>query len=274
MKEMNQIVLAEALIGRKDELRQLRAAIHERKSRLVWGPADSGKTALIAAAIAELPETVQRSCIYWTGAATGRQLLSHFVGRLYESGDPFVTSKVQADGATQASLHRWVQNQSSLRLRGILFTAFAQGNYRLFLDRFPPATHNMARLMKDLMYRCKTPVYLAARGCWKEDAGYAWSLYWNDGLRLRLGPLSERAARNLLEACIQRFSLPSLDLDDFRDEILRLSGNLPGAIVKMCELAANSRYHCGDHIKMKLLRVDYLMQSNQQAIAHLTNSLP
>jgi hypothetical protein len=38
---------------------------------------------------------------------------------------------------------------------------------------------------------------------------------------------------------------------------------LPGSILKMSRLAADSRYHYGDRIKLKLVHVDYLMQSNQ-----------
>jgi len=253
----------EALVGRKEELRRVNAAIHKRKSLLIWGPTDAGKTALIETAIRELPDAEQRKCAHWTGAASRRQLLSHFVGRLYELGDPFVRMKVHADGATEVSLKRWLDKQTSLRLRGILFTASTQGDYRFFVDHFPPLTHNMARLMKEIMYRCKTPIYLAARDHSQGEIGYAWSLYWNDGLRVHLGPLSERAASELLEACIGRFGLTSLDLGDFREDILRLSGHLPGSIVKMCELASHDRYHYGDQIKVKLVHVDYLMQTNQ-----------
>jgi len=271
--EMNQSAPYETLFGRKDELRQLHAAVHKRESRLVWGPADAGKTTLMKAAIAELSETERRNCICWTGAAKTRQLLSHFVGRLYNVGDSFVHKKVHADGAAEASLNRWLHRQSSLRLRGILFTASTQGNYRFFLDHFPPATHHMGRLMKEIHYRCKTPIYLAARGYSQGDIGSAWSLYWNDSLRLHLGPLGERAGRDLLEACIRNFGLASLDLEDFREDVLRLSGHLPGSIVKICELAADSRYHCGDQIKIKLVHVDYLMQSNSSAVPHSTNSL-
>jgi hypothetical protein len=122
--------------------------------------------------------------------------------------------------------------------------------------------------MKEIMYRCTTPIYLASRGYSQGEIGYAWSLYWNDGLRIHLGPLSERTARELLETCIGRFGLTSLDLEDFREDILRLSGHVPGSIVKMCELAADSRYHYGDQIKIKLVHVDYLMHSSPLAIAH------
>jgi hypothetical protein len=253
----------ETLIGRKEELRVLLRAIQKRESRLVWGPLDAGKTTLIKKAISEVPEAERRNCIYWTGAASRRQLLSHFVGRLYELGDLFVRKKVHADGATEISLNRWLHKQTSLRLRGILFSASTQGNYRFFIDHFPAPTHNMARLMKEIMYRCKTPIYLAARDYSQAEIGYAWSLYWNDTLRVRLGPLRERAAQDLLEACISRFSLASLDLDDFRENLLRLSGHLPGSIVKMCELAADPRYHYGEQIKLKLLHVDYLLNASR-----------
>lgn len=253
----------ETLIGRKEELRELLAAIQKRESRLVWGPLDAGKTALIKKAISEVPEAERRNCIYWTGAASGRQLLSHFVGRLYELGDCFVRKKVHADGATGISLNRWLHKQTSFRLRGILFSASTQGDYRFFIDHFPAPTHNMARLMKEIMYRCKTPIYLAARDYSQAEIGYAWSLYWNDALRVRLGPLNERTARELLENCIHGFGLNSLDLDGFREEILRVSGHLPGSIVKMCELASLARYHYGDQIKVKLVHVDYLMQANR-----------
>lgn len=252
----------EGLIGRKEELRKLRAAIQERKSLLIWGPAHAGKTALIKTVVADLTKAEQRTCIYWTGTASGRRLLSHLVRRLFELGDSFVRKKVHADGATEVSLNQWLHKQSSLRLRGILFSASAQGDYRFFVDHFPPPTHNMARLMKEFMYRCQTPIYLAARGYSQLEIGYAWSLYWNDGLRVHLGPLSARAARELLEIYIRSLGLDALDLEDFREDIIRWSGHLPGSIVKMCELAADARYHYGDRIKLKLVHVDYLMQSN------------
>src|SRR5580658_3342964 len=169
---MSGTVQPETLVGRSEELRALRVAIQKRASRLLWGPTDTGKTILIKTAISELPDAERRNCVYWTGAASGRQLLSHFVGQLYERGDPFVRRKVHADGATESTLHRWLNRQSSLRLRGILFTASTAGDYRFFVDHFPPPTHNMARLMKEIMYRCETPVYLVARGMSKQEIGY------------------------------------------------------------------------------------------------------
>jgi hypothetical protein len=112
----------------------------------------------------------------------------------------------------------------------------------------------------------KTPVYLTGRGYSQAEIGYAWSLYWTDQYRIQLEPLTETPARKLLELCIRNFGLTSLDLAGFRDEILQISERLPGSIVKMCELAADARYHYGDRVKLKLVHVDYLMQSNQMAM--------
>ncbi len=263
-------VLSDVLVGRDRELHRLRTAIQKRESRLIWGLSDAGKTFLIQHAIASLPEAERRQCIYWTGAARPRQLLSHFLRGLYVTGDPLVHRKVHADRAAESTPDRWLNRQSVLRLQGIFFSAAEHGDYRFFVDHLPPPTHKMAHLLKEIMYRCKTPLYLTGPGYSQREIGYAWSLYWADEYRIQLEPLAETAARTLLEMCIRNFELASLDLAGFREEILRFSGRLPGSIVKMCELAADSRYHYGHRVKLKLVHVDYLMQSNRLAM----NSAP
>jgi len=259
--------LLELLIGRDAEARQLQVAIRERRSQLVWGPLHSGKTFLMTNVLGGLPVDERRKCVSWAGPATRRELVEDLVRCLFSVGDPFVRRKVQADRCQESTLSRWIGEQSAIRLRGILLTAAEQGDYWFFLDHLPPVSHAFAELLKEIMYRTKTPVYLTGHGYSQADIGYAWSLYWTDEYRLHLGPLPERAARELLERCIERFALTSLDLDDFREEMLHLSGNLPGAIVKMCEMAANPRYHYGDRVKLKLVHVDYLLQSNRLSSA-------
>ncbi len=254
---------SDLVIGREPEMRRLRAAIQNRESQLIWGRSDAGKTFVIQRVIAGLCDAERRKCIYWTGAASGRQLIGHFVRGLYLAGDPLVRQKVHADRAGEFTLERWINQQSLLRLRGILYSATEHGDYRFFVDHLSSPTHKMAHFLKEIMYRCRTPVYLTGHGYSQGEIGHAWSLYWTDEYRIRLEPLTEALARELLEICIHRFGLSALDLEGFRDEILQFSGRLPGAIVKMCELAADPRYHYRDRVKVKLVHVDYLLHGHR-----------
>jgi GTPase SAR1 family protein len=248
------------LIGRDAELRRVSTAIRNRESFLIWGPADVGKTCLVKKAIAELPERDRNGCIYWSGEASIRDFAEALVRRLYAAGDVIVRRKVREDGGGRAiSVGRWFREQSSGQLKALLYRAAAKGRYAFFLDHMPPATQSMARFLKQIIWRCKTPVYLLARGCDHEDIGYAWSIYYVKEYRIGIDPLPETLTRELLDRCIGRFGLDRLDLTGFRDEILRLSRHLPGSVVKMCELAAHRRYHYGDQIKVNLVHVDYLM---------------
>ena len=254
---------AERLVGRETETLRLHSALRARLSQLIWGPADSGKTALVRNALLELPETERRKCICSIGAASRRRLVEHFIHGLYLAGDPLVRRKVHADRGTQETLERWINQQSLIRMKGILLMAAEQGEYRFVLDDLPPASHSMIHLLKEITYRTKTPIYLTGLGHTQSEIGHAWSLFWTDEYRIRLGPLSETRARELLEICIRKFGLSSLDLEGFREEVLHLSAHLPGSIVKMCKLAAQPRYHYGDQVKVKLVHLDYLLQGSR-----------
>ena len=127
--------------------------------------------------------------------------------RTLRNGRPGRAQENPADRAGEFTLDRWLRKQSLLRLRGILFSAAEHGDYRFFVDHVPSPTQKMAHLLKEIMYRCKTPVYLTGRGYSSKEIGYAWSLYWADEYRIQLEPLAETAARELLEMCISNFGL-------------------------------------------------------------------
>lgn len=265
---MTQIAPWNTLTGRQAESRRLADAIHRRESLLIWGPTDAGKTTLVKMAINGLPDKNRRNCIYWTGTASVRQLVGELVRLLYSAGDPVVRKKVRDDGARETSLNHWLREQTSGRLKVLLYEAARKHRYWFFLDHLPPATHSMARLMKEIIWRCKTPVYLLARGCSHAEIGYAWSIYFTPQYHISLGPLAESSSHELLEQCIQRFGLASLDLEGFREDILRMSQHIPGSIVKMCEMAADPRYHYDDQVKVKLIHVDYLMRLSPSSVQH------
>jgi hypothetical protein len=95
----------------------------------------------------------------------------------------------------------------------------------------------------------------------EKDVGHAGSVYCASGQQLSLGPLPAREARGVLERCTQGMGLQKLDLEGFREEVLRLSGSVPGAIVRMCHLAQAAKYQVGSRPKTKLIRIDCLMSA-------------
>ena len=107
----------------------------------------------------------------------------------------------------------------------------------------------------------KSPVYLLIRDEREQHRFYNF-FYWGDRERLALQPLPAQAAAELLESCIERFGLSRLDLTDFREEALELSKRVPGAIVKMCTLAADPRYQYESRVKIKSVYIDYLLNGH------------
>jgi hypothetical protein len=135
----------------------------------------------------------------------------------------------------------------------------------------PPLTHAVAKVVKELVQMRNTPVFLLARGLSEPEIGRVADLYWCARQRMSLGPLPERAARDLLEWCIRRFGLAGLNLEGFREEVVRLSGRNPGTLIKMCALAAKPDYQYGLRVKTKLVHIDSLVRGyNPLSLRKLT----
>jgi hypothetical protein len=252
-------VSAEAgiFLDRQSELARLEEAIRKRESLLIWGAPNSGKSALVARALANLPERITRRCICARGNGAPQEILREIAQGFVE--DPMFRSKFRADTGFGASFAHWVKAQTSLRLRGLLYRAAGAGEYWIFLENLEPMTHMLARIIKELMLNQETPIYAVARGWTYSELGQGAQLYWNDQQRLHVGGLTLAVAKELLEMCIRRFGLERFDLEGFREDILEFSGLLPGAIVQMCAVAAGAHYHYEGRIKTKLVHVDYLM---------------
>jgi hypothetical protein len=253
-------------LGRKNELSRLREAIQRRESLLVWGASDSGKTVLVARALSELPERIAKRCICTRGVGSPHDILRGIAEGFAE--DPLFRSKFRAETGYGASFSHWVRQQTSLRLRGLLYRAAGAGEYWIFLEDLAPMTHMLTRIVKELMINQETPIYSIAPGWSYRELGHAAQLYWNDQQRLHVGSVSLTAAHELLEWAIQKFGLSKFDLDGFREDILDFSGLLPGAIIRMCQAATDSHYHFEGRIKTKLLHVDYLMKHCQGIAQH------
>lgn len=261
------IATPNALIGRPAELRRLREAVEKRESLLIHGPRGSGKTRIVRSVIESLPFDQRSGCIYIGSHSSVKDLARLIVAALYEAGDPIVRRKFASGDEASSEFPRVLRKLSSGQLKAAIYAATPKRDYWVFLDDFAPASRAMARFVKEMVWRCRTPVYAIARGCTRKEIGHAWSIYFAREYQLNVGPLAEAAARELLERNIRRWRVEAANLDAFRKEALDASGGLPGAIERICELAADSAYRAGREIKLKLLRMDWLMEAGGQARA-------
>ena len=248
---------------RERESHRIEEAFREKESMMISGPADIGKTALMLNVIRNLPGDLAGKCLYLAGFKDLQNLLRNLIKVLHEARSPGLRQQLKAEGVSSVNFEIWLKTLPSARLKGILYRAAQSGDYRVILDHVPLLTHARAKIIKELFWMRDTPVYLLMRDDQEfRIAQFARFFYWSDRQCLTLGPLPEISACELLEACIKKFHLSRFDLEGFRDEVLDLSGGVPGAIVKMCALAADPRYQYGSYIKTKLIHIDYLVSGS------------
>ncbi len=250
-------------LDRESESRRLDEAIRTRESLMVIGPAGIGKTALVCEVIRHLPPDLAERCLYLRGVKDLQDLLRQLIQALYVLKDRNLRQQLHAEGISILTFDAWLKALSSSHLKGTLYQTVERGDYCVFLDHLPPLTRAVAKVIKELFWMRKTPVYLLIRDELEQHL-YKFNnfFYWGDRERLALQPLPAHAAAELLESCIKRFGLSRLDLEDFREEALELSKRVPGAIVKMCALAADPRYQCESRIKIKSVYIDYLLSGH------------
>jgi energy-coupling factor transporter ATP-binding protein EcfA2 len=262
---MSQLIASVDWVDRRGESERLAQGMQQGQSLLIWGPSGAGKTALVHHVLARLPAERARRHFYVSGWTSRQNLLRALVRKLYEAEDRFLLEKLASQGVEGHQFEGWLKRQTSLRLRGLVYRAAKHGQYWIFLDHPPTITHATRRLLAELIRPCNTPIYLLARAAGRRELGPAWSLYWSDHDRLAVGPLADPAAAELLENCIACFDLAPYASEDFRHDVLRLSGGIPGAIVGMCRLAAQPKYHFQGRIKTRLLHLDCLISTGLDA---------
>lgn len=234
------------LIGFAQERRSILDAIRERRSLLLLGPARSGKTALLHWASASNDATLP---IVWP-FETLHDLLVEIARALFLSlHEPFC--RIAPPGH---EFERWVRKQTSIHLKGVLWTALEAEPRVLILDDMHACVHRTYRFLERLYHTPGMAILAAARS--EVDLGALARLYWDPGERLHLRPLSREEAVLLFDAAVERFELRGLDLDDLRRRVVHASRGNPGQILEMCRLASMPQYVSGGHIKFSLVQIE------------------
>ena len=141
----------------------------------------------------------------WTGPATGRQLVSHFIRELYLAGDTLV--RQENPRGPRRRIHAGSVDQRSNFVAPAKHSVFGRGTWRLLLLRgSPPVAHAPHGASVERSHvSLQDPGVLHRHGYSREEIGYAWSLYWTDEYRIELQPLTEAPARELLEIVHPQF---------------------------------------------------------------------
>lgn len=152
----------------------------------------------------------------------------------------------------------WLAAQTSIHLKGLLWTAMERSPVPMMLDGVAGAGFPTYRFLQRIYHTPGMALFAASRDAFR--LGALARLFWNPAKVLNIPPLHERDAEELFEAAAGHFQLRNLELEEFREKVLESARGNPGQILEMCRLAAQPQYHAGRHIKFSPLRIDTVMK--------------
>lgn len=241
------------LVGLLRERRALVNSVRESESLLLLGPGGSGKTALVRSALESDLRGVPLVVV--SQFDTLHDLLVTIARGLLHSGHARFRQSVKSSGDWEL----WLGRQTSVHLKGLLWTALEQEPAPIILDGIRGAGHQTYRFLQRLYFAKGMTIVVTARD--HLHLGELARLFWDPGKTRQIQPLSEVECGRLFETAADRFRLRELYLDDFREKVLDSAKGNPGQIVEMCRLASNPMYVTATrHIKFAPLRIDVMMR--------------
>jgi len=240
------------LVGLAGEQQRLMGAFRKREALLLLGPAGSGKSTLIRSAITNTPGA--GDIIHLRYSANLHHLLVDLARSLLVTRHRRFQKFVQPG----ADHERWLAAQTSVHLKGILWTSLEAEPRIIVLDGIDGGGFPTYRFLQRLYFAKGMALLAAARD--PVSLGTLGRLFWDPRITVHLRPLNEVETNHLFDLAVNRFGLTGLNLDEFREKVLEAAKGNPGQIVEMCRLATNPMYISGRHIKFAPLRIDVLMR--------------
>jgi hypothetical protein len=236
-------------VGMAKEKQRLSLAFGIGDPLLVLGPRGSGKTRLIQEALASY-----RHVLYIPWEPTLHALLIAMARALIAARHVGFVSHAKPGRDPEA----WLAIQTSIHLKGILWTAVESSPVQMVLDGVADASFPAYRFLQRIYHTHGVALFAAARDAF--SLGALARLFWNPTKSLNIPFLHERDAERLFEAAADHFKLRNLDLDEFREKVLESACGNPGQIIEMCRLATQPQYLAGRYVKFAPLRIDTVMK--------------
>ena len=234
------------LVGLAEECERVRGAVEKGQSLLLVGPPGCGKTRVLRSVLRESNSRF----VYLDATSVQHDLLVAMGQALTDHGHSALRQFVPVG----ENPHRWLASQTSLRLRGILWSALEAEPITITLDHIRGASANTYRFLQRVYYTRGVSMIAVSRRT--PDLGFLGRLFFDPRETVTFKALGRRDALRLFDMLARELDLDGLDLDDFRPRVIEAARGNPGQITQMCQLAANPSYQRGQHILFAPLRID------------------
>jgi hypothetical protein len=240
------------LIGLASEYQRLTTALLKRTPLLILGPGGSGKSALIAAVLANLP--TPHEVISIRHSSSLHHLLIDLARSLIRTRHDTFRKLARPGSDTE----KWLSQQTSVHLKGILWTSLEAEPRVIVLDGIMGGGFPMYRFLQRLYFVKRMALLASARD--PVALGTLGRLFWDPRNTIHLHPLNTVDANHLFDLAVAAFGLSHLNVEEFRGKVLEAAKGNPGQLLEMCKLACDPMYISGKHIKFAPLRIDVLMK--------------